>query len=50
LCLALSWYIEGYPFDEDHKWKHRDLVGRAQRKLGIPEKLEDLLINDPPPK
>lgn len=42
LWLALSWYVEGYTFDEDHKCKHRKLIKRAQKKLGIPEKIEDL--------
>lgn len=43
LWLALSLYVGGYPFDEDHKVKHRILIKRAQQKLGIPETLEELV-------
>lgn len=43
LWCALSLYVEGYPFDEDHKKKHLLLIRRAQIKLRIPKTLEELV-------
>ena len=43
LWLALSMYVDGYPFDEDHREKHRELILRAQRAIGIPDDIEDYL-------
>lgn len=31
LWFTLSWYVDGYPFDSQHKIKHKMLIKRAQR-------------------
>lgn len=43
LWCALALYVEGYPFDENHREKHLILIQRAQIRLGIPETLEELV-------
>lgn len=40
LWLCVSFYLLEYPYDEDHKEKHKLLVKKAQSFLGIPENLE----------
>ena len=41
LVLMGSFYVEGYPFDEDHKAKHRKLLEYA-RKVAMLPSIEDL--------
>ena len=42
LTLALSMWIDGYPFDDDHKCKQRDLIYRACVMIGKPNTMEEL--------
>ena len=43
LCLALSFYVEGYPFDDEHRTKHRTLINKAYDMIGIPDTIKDIL-------
>ena len=42
LTLSLSMWIGGYPFDEDHKCKQRDMIYRACVMIGKPNTMEEL--------
>lgn len=42
LTLALELWIDGYPFDEDHKKKHRILINRACLLIGKPRSIAEL--------
>jgi len=42
LTLALELWVEGYPFDEDHKEKHRKLNEYACRLIDKPVTIEEL--------
>ena len=41
LTLALSQWIDGYPFDEDHKYKQRKLVDHACALIGKPRTIKE---------
>jgi hypothetical protein len=43
LTLSLSMWIEGYPFDEDHKEKQRRMVDYASVLIGKPRTPEELM-------
>jgi hypothetical protein len=43
LTLALEMWIEGYPFDEDHKVKQRILINRACFAIGKPRSVAELV-------
>lgn len=42
LTLSLSMWIDGYPFDEDHRYKQRDMIYRACVMIGKPNTIEEL--------
>ncbi len=43
LTLALEMWIDGYPFDEDHKAKQRMLINRASFAIGKPRNIKELI-------
>ena len=42
LTLSLELWIDGYPFDEDHKAKQKMLIDRACMMIGKPRTIEEL--------
>jgi len=43
LTLVVEMYIDNYPFDEDHKAKHRILVNEASFMIGKPRSIKELI-------
>lgn len=42
LTLSLSMWIDGYPFDDDHKAKQREMIDNACVMIGKPRTIEEL--------
>jgi len=42
LTLSLEMWIDGYPFDENHKTKQKKLINNACLLIGKPRNIEEL--------
>lgn len=43
LTLALEMWIDGYPFDDDHKHKQKILINEACVAIGKPRSIKELI-------
>ena len=43
LTMSLEWWIGGYPFDDDHICKQRDMIDNACLLIGKPRNMEELV-------
>ena len=43
LTLSLEMWIDGYPFDDDHICKQRDMIDNACLLIGKPRNMEELV-------
>lgn len=44
LVLALNFYINGYPLDDNHIAKQKELIIRSYRVLGTPITIEEMKV------
>lgn len=44
LVLSLNIHISGYPFDDNHITKQKELILRSYRAIGTPTTMEEMIV------